>query len=85
MARLCPICEQGSSLAFVACPGCGWLIVRCEEEGTIFPNPRSIEGLRLGKPDVANCQGCGERPIAEFTYASDEAIRAGGFSPSDYE
>lgn len=84
MTRLCPVCEQGSCLAFRACPSCGQLVVRCEEEGTVFLEPRNLEGGPSARSDSAKCPGCGGWPIVEFKPASDVAIRAAGFSSVEY-
>jgi hypothetical protein len=40
---LCPVCEQGNCLAFVSCTRCGHLLIVCEEEGSVFGDPRALE------------------------------------------
>ena len=84
MTRLCPVCEQGSCLAFVACPSCGQIAVQCEEEGSVFLDPRNLESQSSARPDSSRCPGCGGRPVSDFEPATDVAIRAAGFSTAEY-
>jgi len=41
LRRACPICQQGG-LALVACSECSHVAVICTEEGSAFPNVRTI-------------------------------------------
>jgi hypothetical protein len=84
MTRLCPVCEQGSCLAFVACPSCGRIIIRCEEEGSVFLDPRNLASRSFARTDADVCPSCTGRSIAEFSPASDAAIRAAGFSTAEF-
>jgi hypothetical protein len=84
MTRLCPVCGQGSCLVFIACPSCGRLAVRCQEEGSLFLDPRNLEARSTAGAPSAACRGCGAYPVAQFKPASDAAIRSGGFSSSEY-
>jgi endogenous inhibitor of DNA gyrase (YacG/DUF329 family) len=84
MRRECPSCGQGSSLAFMSCPGCGRLIVVCQEEGTVFPEPRDLSVTAEGDFSSAICPGC-ERPVTDFAEATDAAIPSAGFTAADYE
>jgi hypothetical protein len=65
MTRFCPICEQGSCLAFIACPECSRLAIRCEEDGIIFLEPRGLKAVPpTGDPASAVpelWQACGIR------------------------
>lgn len=82
LKQLCPVCGQGSSLALVCCPQCGRLAVVCEEEGTVFPEPRDLSATAdFSSP----CRGCSAVEIRSFVDASDDAIRAAGFTASEYE
>lgn len=85
MRGLCPVCEQGSSLAFMACPLCARLVILCEEEGSVFLDPKSLLPLPGVDGSNALCPGCRQRRIAEFAPASDVTIRAQGFTAADYE
>jgi len=84
LKRVCPICEQGSSLLLVSCPSCSHLAVACQEEGTFFLTADedtvvSSAGLSLA------CPTCGEKATSEFVPATDEVIRAAGLSTDEYE
>lgn len=39
LKETCPVCEQGSSLVFLTCPHCSAIVLACEEEGSVFPEP----------------------------------------------
>src|SRR5262245_7421718 len=85
LPRPCPGCGQGRCLAFVACPRCLRLAVRCEEEGTVFLDPRDLVGSRKGEPATVVCPGCGEATADLFGMATDAVIRAAGFTREEYE
>ena len=80
---LCPVCEQGSSLTFRACPSCARLIIICDEEGAVFTNPRNLtQPDTYGRDGV--CPGCQGSALTEFVNATDVQIRDAGFSPGEY-
>ena len=85
MKRPCPECGQGSCLAFVACPGCGHLAIRCDEEGTVFLDPHDLALATAGHAESQACPGCALHPVAAFPPASDASIRGHGFAVSEYE
>jgi hypothetical protein len=82
LKRLCPHCGQGSSLVLVSCPACGRLALECDEEASIFDDPRNPS---QPVPGETPCRGCGRVALADFIHASDEAIRAHGFSEEEIE
>lgn len=84
LKRRCPICEQGSSLLLVSCPVCGHLAVVCQEEGSFFATPKEAT-LVVSAELSMKCPTCGKKKSSEFLPASDEAIRAAGLTPIDYE
>jgi hypothetical protein len=81
----CPVCGQGSCLAFFSCPSCARLVVICEEEESVFLDPRNLFAEAGVASDEALCPACGQRRLAEFVAASDTTIRSAGFTSSDYE
>ena len=85
LKRLCPICEQGSCLLLVACPGCDRLAVRCDEAGCIFPDAHSVASQESRAPESATCPGCGMHLVSTFPAATDAQIRGAGFTVADYE
>jgi hypothetical protein len=78
----CPVCGQGSCLALVSCPQCRRLAVVCIEEGTALPEPRDLSFKADGS---SACRGCGAVEMRSFDDARDDAIRAFGFIPAEYE
>jgi hypothetical protein len=82
---LCPVCGQGSCLALLECPACGRIVVACEEEGSVFLDPRNLLAAASDFSSSTSCPGCGQRQVTEFVPASDTAIRSGGFTIADYE
>lgn len=77
--QICPDCDQGFP-AFVICPNCGFLTVRCEETGDTFVNPKMLE-----KGFVDLCPNCNIINTADFHLAGHEDILRGGFTKQDYE
>jgi hypothetical protein len=84
LKKLCPVCGQGSCLVFVACPGCNHLAIECDEEGSIFLNPRDLS-LASHEPSTALCPGCSSHLVASFPVATDASIQAAGFTVTEYE
>lgn len=82
LRRLCPVCEQGSCLAFVSCTRCSHLLLVCEEEGSVFGDPRALECHQSLSPC---CPVCGQTGADNFPPASDLVIRENGFTAADYK
>jgi len=82
LRKPCPVCEQGDCLAFVSCQQCGHLLIVCEEEGSVFGDPRALEPQQ-GFPTC--CPTCGGMGVESFPPASDAAIREKGFTVADYK
>ena len=80
----CPACEQGGCLALLSCPACDRVVVRCEEESTVYLDPRNLVPAG-GEAERLACPGCGKHRVAEFVLATDTTIRSAGFTPVDYE
>ena len=84
--RPCPVCEQGA-LLFLTCPTCRKVVVACDEEGSLFPNPQDLEKQADYPCDawistVTKCPAC--QTIQEFRLSSGEEIQQAGFRPGDY-
>jgi hypothetical protein len=79
---LCPVCEQGDCLAFVSCTRCGHLLIVCEEEGSVFGDPRALEPHHGLSP---SCPACGQSGAEDFPPASDLIIQENGFTVADYK
>jgi hypothetical protein len=85
--RLCPVCEQASSLLFLTCPACGKVILACDEDGSVFPDPKNLDQLASYPCDpwvstISLCPHCGT--IQEFRLSSGKEIQTMGFTPRDY-
>src|SRR5262245_17792587 len=83
----CPICEQGSSLVFLTCPSCGTVIIACDEEGSVFPDPQDLSQTANYSCDpwistTTHCLQCDA--TREFRFSSGEEIQNLGFSAADY-
>ena len=84
-AALCPICEQGQSLAFHKCPNCGILVLICDEEGSVFNNPREIAAPpQSSRFSGEACPGCGAIHIASFEPATADDIVLAGYKAGEY-
>ncbi len=85
--QICPVCEQGSSLVFLTCPQCAKLILACDEEGTVFPNPCDLS-LQAAWPcdvwqsTVTKCPHCLD--VGEFAFATGDQIQAAGVRQDEY-
>ena len=84
----CPICEQGESLIFLTCSKCNSIILACDEDGSLFPDPKNLEkqGLWTCDPLVTaktKCPYCEE--VGFFSFSSGEEIKNLGFTSDQYE
>lgn len=80
----CPICEQ-RGLALVACPECSHVVVICAEEGSAFPNIRTIASESVVDPESARCPQCNGPLLSAFRAATSDEILGAGVRPIDYE
>jgi hypothetical protein len=82
----CPCCSDGS-LAFYACPACGYTLLVCDTAGTVYTDPRTLRQAIPGRsadPEYT-CPRCENVPVSEFRPASPEQIAATGVKPDEYE
>jgi len=82
LAQLCPACGQGS-LLLVRCPHCGHIAVECLEEGTVFPEPRTLDSRSWGSENEM-CPRCARVPISDFAIATGDQIQEAGFRKEEY-
>lgn len=86
LKRQCPVCEQRSALAPIACPKCRHLALRCCEEGATFPDPKALSvDTAVWSADAPRCPKCGETALDEFANATEDDIKAGGVSLTDFD
>jgi len=86
--RPCPVCKQGSSLVFLTCRNCSRLILACDEEGSVFPDPSDLSVHAhwphdAGNTTEAKCPHCEQ--VSEFSLSTGEEIQAAGISLGEYE
>ena len=79
--KCCPICEQGSSLSFNTCSNCRKVVLHCDEDGSIFSNPKNLKELVSDEWNY-NCPHCKEQNSLESS--TSEEIQALGFSAEEY-
>jgi len=81
----CPCCGQGG-LAFSTCPGCGYMVLVCEEVDTVFPAKRDLSCAPIGGVEDAAfvCPGCHQVPVNEFRDSTADEIQQLGFQAGEY-
>jgi hypothetical protein len=82
----CPDDKQGA-LCFSSCPGCGEILLICDEVGHAFQNLRDLGGDSFGTIDdpLTLCPRCGEVPLSGFRNSASEEIQGLGFAVDEYE
>jgi hypothetical protein len=81
----CSVCHQGSALVLSVCLACNHLLVICDEEGSVFPNPRQLEAHGHPLTHIGTtCPTCSTTPISSFRAASDQDLTRAGFKPGEY-
>jgi len=84
----CPcVCGGEGSLAFLTCPQCSAVVLVCDEVGTTFIDPRSLQvstALSALSLSGAQCPSCQHVPLSSFEPASSSQIQALGFTPAEY-
>lgn len=83
---ICPVCEQGEVLTFLACPKCKKMVLACEEEGTLFPDPKDLNNhaslsCEVWSSTLLRCPHCSA--INDFRFPKGEEIQAIGFKPEE--
>ena len=85
--QYCPVCEQGNSLIFLTCPICKKIILACDEEGTVFPEPNDLKLKGSWPCDVwystfTKCPHCAVE--TDFKFSTGEEIQLAGFATDEY-
>jgi hypothetical protein len=82
----CVHCHGNGALCFSTCPGCGHIVLVCDEVGHVYMNPLDLSNVA----DVWNddpsclCPHCGSVPVVEFRHSTGEEIQHLGIKPTDY-
>jgi hypothetical protein len=82
LAGRCPACDQGT-LVFRVCPVCSLLLVICEDEGAVFPDPRNLREV-FDYPRGDLCPSCGGVSLERFAAATDTQIQNWGLQAGEY-
>ena len=83
---VCPVCEQGDTLTFLTCPNCKKIILACEEEGTLFPDPKNLNKhvawlFEIWNTIKTRCPHC--NTIDDFSFSKGADIQAIGFESEE--
>ena len=83
----CECCDEQGALCFSTCPNCGYVVLICDEVGTVFPNPKDLEEGIYGAIDASSyvCPSCGKISFAEFINSTSDEIQKLGFTTDEYE
>ena len=88
--KRCPCdCDGNGQLMYIACPGCGKILLVCTEIGNVFDNLsdplQSDEPLVIWRISNQVCPGCRQEKLSDFIAATEEQLQAIGLKISDYE
>lgn len=88
LKQFCPNCDQGEALLFLTCPNCQSIVIACDEEGSVFPNPKDLSRQASWSCDpwsstVTKCPHCEKE--GEFFFSTGVEILRLGFSLDAYE
>lgn len=90
--RRCPcLCGGEGYLVLSACPKCRFVMLECDEIGTIFPDPQDLNKEMEWSADAGqgaptfSCPKCGTPGLGKLDVATDVEIKADGFKRTDYE
>jgi hypothetical protein len=84
--KRCDCCNGQGALGFMACPDCGYVLLVCDEVGSVIPDPRNLaRGTYGGEDDPACvCPKCKRVPAAQFRHATEAEVQQTGFQSSEY-
>ena len=83
----CPCsCGGHGELCFATCPGCGLVVLICEELGTVYAGIRQRPLKPYGHEwvDDCMCPRCRRVALGAFDYSTSEEIRGAGIKKSEY-
>jgi hypothetical protein len=83
----CECCSHQGALCFSTCPGCGHVLLVCDEVGTVYPDFRNLELAVYGgyEDPTCLCPSCGSIAVGRFRNSTATEIQACGFEPNQYE
>jgi hypothetical protein len=88
LKNACPNCGQGAALLFLTCPNCDAVIIACDEEGSVFPDPKDLAkqaswSCNPWVSTVTKCPHCAKE--GNFSFSTGKEIQNLGFTPHQYE
>jgi hypothetical protein len=83
----CNCCNGQGALCFATCPSCGYVVLVCDEVGTVFPNPKELTKAIYGIFDDPSflCPSCDKTALPDFKDSTSDEIQQLGFTANDYE
>jgi hypothetical protein len=83
----CVPCQGNGALCFSTCPGCGRIVLICDEVSHVYPNPHDLNQIYEGwlNDQHSLCPGCAKVPLTEFRDSTADEIDRIGFGRGDYE
>src|SRR5664279_2274877 len=85
-ASRCEFCSGQGALYFASCPGCGAVVLVCDEVGTVFPDPRDLSrAVQCGLDNPScRCPGCALVALEAFRNSTSDEIQRLGFHRDEY-
>lgn len=81
----CNCCEEQGELCFYTCPNCDYVVLICNEMGTIFPKTRDLTKFLYDTLDsLALCPNCKETKLSDFRESKSDEIQKLGFLAGEY-
>lgn len=83
----CSCCSEQGALCFATCPNCNYIVLICDEVGSVYPNPKDLSQGIYGAFDDSTflCPKCGETPLSDFRDSRSDEIQSLGFTPNDHK
>ena len=82
----CNCCSEQGALCFFTCPNCEYIILVCDEVGTVFPKPKDLTEATYGAIDSPYlCPNCERVKLSDFRNSTGEEIQDLGFTANEYE
>lgn len=83
----CGCCSEQGTLCFSSCPNCCYVILVCDEVGSVYPNPKDLTEGTYGAFDDPSflCPNCSNVALSAFRDSTSDEIQSLGFTANDYK
>lgn len=83
----CSCCSEQGALCFATCPNCSYVLLICDEVGTLHPNPKDLSQGSYGAFDAPSflCPNGAETQLSDFRDSTSDKVQSLGFTPNDYK